>query len=731
MKKLVLLLFGLIFAVAMIGCNNGSEISVDLDAFIAAPTGLEITGTVLSWTAVEDANGYIIYANGEEADDTKTTSFDFSSMVEARLIFQVRTKAPRGMQDSALSASVAYVANKEAEITDVVTAFQTNGMSVPDAFAEELVNKGMLSSEVEGMLDQFMNFQDDIESASTVEDFYNAINDMLAEVDNVEALVSALVVTYLPDLVESQINDLQWQIDYYLDMIDTYPSYEEYYGPMIDQLQAQLDIMEGLLDDLDNDPDSVVLAITSTVEYFISIEEMISQDLIDTLSSITEASSPSDLNAAELNTVKEELVNILRETMPTQEDMTLIFQVYDILLAISGTTVTIYDDIENYTGRMAVQSLYMMEAYINFLDELDQDYFDEIIGFLTGDLSYEMQTTEIGILTIVYFDQFKSNNQALLDTIAEVFTDEEQETMYNDYIASLGDYYGGDFIIDISFQDILMLRDNLKNAFDAMLDEFVDRDGELLRQITILNSFYISYFDDYGSNSALDEEYDTRREALFHQSLEQIALMEELAYVLQAGLNEMNQEDYVVLTKYIFSTEISSMLLYVDSESPDITVFNSAFDTFMEESADQQFELLTNLVDFALDDDVFAQVNDFVSAMYVKNDYDYEYYATVVLEMQIYDDFMTNANRGLAEDIVGSAATVMLLDDIMSLTELTETQVGDIEDNIYTIIDYLNDEAGTLNGMNYNNLDQNDFDDIDAFVVGLQDLIEAVSDPIN
>ena len=162
MKKLFLVFIMLFSVLGIAACGgNPSEIEISYDEQIAFPTNLTIDGKTLSWDAVVDAAGYYVYADGEEVKEVKTNSYDFSSLDGTRIIFTVVTKAPKGMQDSAQSASVAYVENKEQEVTAMQLALEENlPMELDPGFAEELVNKGMLASEFEDMVDAFMTFVD-------------------------------------------------------------------------------------------------------------------------------------------------------------------------------------------------------------------------------------------------------------------------------------------------------------------------------------------------------------------------------------------------------------------------------------------------------------------------------------------------------------------------------------------------------------------------------------------
>ncbi|MBN2876104.1 MAG: hypothetical protein JXL85_00445 [Bacilli bacterium] len=749
MKKLFLLLFTLVLSVVLIGCNTGgSEIEVDLDEFIAAPENLEINGEVLSWDAVENANGYIVFGNGEELDDVKGTSYDFSDMTEERVIFQVQTKAPRGMQDSPLSASIAYVANKAAEIAEIVSIMEENNMNLPTGFAEELVNKGMLGSEVESMMTEFDSFMFDFENEDDLEVLYEALNDLLAEVDNVEALVSAIVKTLLVEGIQEMITDLEDQIEYYEDMIQ-YDPYSGYYQSRIDELQMTLDMYEEMLNEIETDPEAIVMAITSTVEYFISIEEMMTQDLIDSIVSISEAQDVSDLSASELNLVKEEMVNILRETMPSQEDMVLIFEVYDVLLMATGEVIAIENNVENYTGKIAIQALYTIEAYINFLDTFDQQYFEDVLAFLDTDDSMELAMAEVFILTVKYFRDFKNDNQALIDSISEVFTEAEQETLFDDYVQALNnaDLDGETVSIpaEITFEQILLLQTVFEDAFDEFLDAFVASDGEVVRLAAIMSGFDYDYWEETYSNYVLGVDYDTSTEYYHNQDLYTILIGGEVVKLMNAVVQSLDAEGYEAFLDFIVTIVIGNMGTVTsmsEEYSMDLGPVGDAFDVFLADSAADQLELIQKLAEFAVDEDVFGQIYDarvdiydyFVSEYGENYTYeseyfydDYEEYYMAIFVANLYDDFMTSGNRGLVDDILAAGFDAVAVQDVLDLIGIDLADLNIVEDNLDDLLDYIGDGVDDIKGFNPDNLDDNDKTEIDDFLEGLLNLVSSIT----
>lgn len=93
--------------------SSGMNVSFSFDDIsycdmLAEVTDLTVTGDTLSWTAVDGAENYTVYANGNViAENVTVTSFDLSSLTETANV-QVRANDANGKVSSALSVSVYY-----------------------------------------------------------------------------------------------------------------------------------------------------------------------------------------------------------------------------------------------------------------------------------------------------------------------------------------------------------------------------------------------------------------------------------------------------------------------------------------------------------------------------------------------------------------------------------------------------------------------------------------------
>ena len=348
MKKLLFAFLMLFAMIGLFGCNN-EPVDIDMTDFVTAPTNLAISGTTLTWDAVEGAKGYIIYVNGEEKTTVKTNSYSFGSLEGDVLVFNVQTEAPSGMENSPLSVSIAYMVNKTQEISQINSVLSDNEMDVPEGFAEELANKGMTSEELDQMITDMQTL---VSAAQTSEGDVLAMNTALKTFleanNNSEPLISAVLVTMVPGMLTDKIAQNQTSIDYYQGLIDEEPYYEYWYSDTIDQLQAENDMYQSLITMLEESGDDVLMALTQTVDYLIAFQADIDNEFISKITDLMDSTTDFEsLNPEEVIIIKDEFVQILRDNVPSMEQMVLLYQVAAAFSAMeeeqTSTTVTLPD----------------------------------------------------------------------------------------------------------------------------------------------------------------------------------------------------------------------------------------------------------------------------------------------------------------------------------------------------------------------------------------------------
>jgi len=718
MKKIFIsvIMFFALFGIAACG---GSTTGVNLNEQIAFPTNLTIEGNVLSWDAVEDAAGYYVYSNGEEVASVKTNSYDFSNLEGDRFIFTVVTKAPRGMQDSVESASIAFIANKEEEVASMKLAVAGSMMPLGDEFAEELVNKGMLTSEFEAMMAAAEQFSGDMDQVDDFESFFAALDAMMDEVFLPEALISALVLHVLPGLIDDQIEELEEDILWYQQMKENSYYYwdTDYWQERIDDAEDGILTLGELKDLLVTNPDGVIKTILVVVEYVMEFQAMISQDLVQYITNLTETDGPQDMNVDEVVLIKTELVNILRETMPSQQDITVVIQTLYSLSAILETMEGIEVGNLQTPEKASATLVLSFEAYINFIDNFDRDFFQSLKDIAgSGDSEYRMQA-ELAILMITYFDNFKEENQDLLDEIDEVYTDAEKEAMFNQYMLSLEEAIENEEVpLDLStmtFERMMALDAIFSDAFDNVLDAFVASEGAILLLIAEMQE----YEDDfYNSNNYWEnwDEYD------FNMTLYRFEIINEVVYLVNSVVSERTQEEFEevrsLLVDYVLSAAFGSFSNRMGESDAAMENLINAIKNFIENTTEEQYGLIQSVFAYADDEDIFLEYANLYEAAYADETYfyDYDMYWNIAFIFGVYEELVTTQNREYINGILAEL-TILFDNEVFADLMIPEGFTGQIED----VLDYIETVSAEIAAMNPANLTVADRTRLDEIMEGI------------
>jgi len=690
MKKILILIFMLFALVGFAACNGSTTIDINYDEQIAFPTNLTIEGKVLSWDAVEKADGYYVYNNGEEVASVKTNSYDFSKLTGDRFIFTVVTKAPKGMQDSVESTSIAYIANKEQEVEAMKLAVSDSIMPFGDAFAEELVNKGMLAAEFEAMMTAAEQFNEDMDEVNSFEGFFTALDAMMGEVVLPEALISALVLHVLPGLIDEQIENLEDDILWYQMQKNSSPYYwdQEYYQDRIDDAEREILALEELKALLTDSPEEVIKTILVVVDYVMEFQAMISQDLVQYITNLTETDGPQDMNVDEVVLIKEELVNILRETMPSQQEVTLVIQtLYSLSAILENMEGIVVGDLQT-PEKASATLLLSFSAYINFIDNFDREFFVELKSIAGSDVSEYRMQAELAILMITYFDNFKEENQDLLDDIKDVYTEQEKEAMFNQYMDSLEEAIGNDMPLDLSlmtFARMMALDAIFSDAFDNVLDAFVASEGAILLLVAEMQE----YEDDFYSTNNYWENYD---EYDFNMTLYNFKIVNEVVYLVNSVVSQISQEEFEevrsFLVDYILQAAFVGLAYEMEESEVEIEDLVNAIKTFIENTSTEQYGLIQSVFAYLDNEDVLLDYAALYEAAYEHSDgryfYDYQMHWNFAFMFGVYDELVTTQNRGYIDNILAEIV-ILLENEVFADLMLPSGFINQIED----VLDYI------------------------------------------
>ncbi len=729
MKKLSVLLLLIFTMFAFVGCNNKSNIEVDYDEQIAFPTNLEIDGTVLSWDEVPEASGYYVFIDGERVDSVRNNSFDFSKKVDERLVFNVQTKAPRGMQDSILSTSIAYIENKTLQIALMEEAVSESAMPFNEDFIEELVNKGMLASEFVAMSDAMEAASDDLYTAETIMDYYELIKDLMDNMENPEPMISALVKYSLVDQLEEQIEFLELRIEEYQYYIDNGMDYWGSYQDQIDELEIEMSGLYNMLDLINDSPDEIVKSVLFVFDYIRQIEEMVTDGLISDINNLMETDDLGSLNVAEIVLVKEEMVNILNETMPEHQDFILVISTLYTFSSAMAESEGIDVDGYIYPEKTAATALMSFEAFIRFLDGLDEAFFTELKAIGDEDNSDYMAEAKLSVLFIEYFDKFLDDNEDLLDQIDAIYTDEEKEQMFDQYMDSAEALMEENEVPSIvtfdlsfmSFERMMALRLVFEDAFNDLLDAMVKSEG----QVILLIAEAQEYSETYGDLPYEQRDYN---EYDYNNTVYQFEILDQIAYLMNSVVSEMTEDEFSELVDFLvdylkvylpmvfnFGYEYSSV------QSPyDIEDMLEAVETFIADTLEDGYDLSQTLFAYLDEKDVFADYLELYQSAFEDNPdllEENEDYFSLVFLLNFYDDFMSRSVKGNIDGIITE------LSALLANSAFDDTVVEFDTQTINDLLDYLDDVSDEANDFVYENMPRTQKDRLDEIFEEIQDIM--------
>jgi len=731
MKKLSIVLFALFLSVCLLGCNDQEKV---MD-YITYPTGLEINGEVLFWDEVADAKGYIVYANGVEVEDTKELSYDFSDIPQDQIIFKVQAKAPRGYEDSGLSASVGYLEDDEDELEDMIELGEEYYMGVEDDFFEELIRKGMTADELEDLYIAgewiFNSHHDD-----TLSNLLEELQDYLDDVENLEAFISAIVVYLMPGMFDQSIFDLEMSLGNLNDYLDDNPDDEQavWIQEMIDNFESTIEIYEDFNDEIEDNPDAIVLAVTNGIQYLFDLANMTTTSITDILDQIVTTEKPGDLTASEMAFMFDEMVMVLEETMPSQENLMIIFTVFEAANNIIADARDYDESVEGLNSKLAVQARYSIQSFINLLETFDEAFFERFLEYAELENVYEGQYEALALL-IEYLDTYYDENQGLFDNIDEVFTIEEKEILYKQFDMTIFSnlnynygYFGLNSFIgtlnydELAFIDIYNMGLAFRSTIGVLLDDISDN-PEIIDQILT-----VSYFNYYEQNNFyLGEFYDGYDQCSWNGNYQTVILIDYIMDLMVDVNSEIDEDGFLsiynVLIEYIESTFKSN---YTYRYGIDLEDLFDVLDVFGDESSVDLQGLYNDIFTHLQDEDTFGEIATVLEGFLDSTEEDLSSLVIVGMLFLSVDDYLTDNRVESIDDLVDDLLAKISESDLADDYNLTDSFMSDLDDAITEVLNTLTEASDSYGNADFSNLSEADKDAISDYLLDLSEPFEAI-----
>jgi hypothetical protein len=709
-RKLLLLCFALLLGVVMVGCNDtnttttttGSTATTTLER-LATPTGLTVTGTVLSWTAVPNAAQYAIYVNDALQTTVTGTNYDFASLTGTQLLFRVVAKAASGgsYADSLMSASAAYVANATAEI-NAINALMTDFMTgAPEGFAEELVRKGMTAEEFGNFKTAMNSFMDTMETNPDATGTNQALATLLATDVNTEALFGGLLLMQR-EMLASSIDELEAGKVACQETIDLYGN--DWYCEMpISSYDSEIAMQTAMQEMVTTEADRIALVAANTLDYIELLQTHVTGTLLTDIESLINSNDAP--TAEELLTIKNEIVAILLENMPPVEDLDLLFELLGGMVTSLEGGSALGNEIATLSGPLSTMSRASLHLYLKFFDGLDLTFFTDLKSTIETTESEEAMQLEIQILFLKAFHAFENANPALFTAVSDAMTDIEQQDLYEAFAASLPDLMAG-MIEDETFdpgaveQVFVALTWPIVSGFSdveskvsgIVLDHYVATDFAALRKQMLLSMFDYDYWEESYFNRLTGTVYANETEYNYAQKVASTEMLEANVALAKAVLDGTDQADFDKVADFILAVlPVDQMLLSFEyAGTYEATDFMTVLRATVEDQSDEFHGLLEDFVNYLVANDVFEELRGVfadVHASYLTNvgpDYMAGYYddtletqAIAIFAAKHLDGFLTTMRettlKGIATEVFDLLDTAPYRDLLGFTTEQIET----------------------------------------------------------
>jgi hypothetical protein len=296
----------------------------------------------------------------------------------------------------------------------------------PDAFAEELANKGMTAGDLDALFTSMESLEN--MNPTSMSGMYEVVDGVMddMDLDMIEALVSSLIKVELPAMIEDRL-DFMREFDGEC-AYERWDSTEEcYYYNDFTQDIAQL---EDLLEYIENNADEAVRSVMIVVEYVMTVQDGIETDIIDNIETIANTEEPSAATITLMLSVKNDLVNLLKDNLPEVEDFVMINTTMMALVSVMSQEAVDMSFVS--IPKQSAAAHMSFELFFNFLLEIDQAYMESMVDLMVDESS---ENTKAFIKSnIDLLDTYYENNQTLIDEMNNLYTDEERENLYTEYM---------------------------------------------------------------------------------------------------------------------------------------------------------------------------------------------------------------------------------------------------------------------------------------------------------
>ncbi|MFW5889044.1 MAG: hypothetical protein ACOCUD_01550 [Bacillota bacterium] len=543
-----------------------------------------------------------------------------------------------------------------------------------------------------------------------VDSLFMTINPIIQDATNEEKTM------VMENIFSVVVIGLEMNLDYY----EAKDGACAYYDPIDDMCVDYYDFTEeiqnteNMLLFLENNSEDAIQSVLIVFDYFMDVQNNISSEWLEDLETLMQTPSPDQLDILLAISVKNELINNLKNELPTLEEFTLFNQTMLTFSSIMLEDSTMETYIQ--APKLAEQMVISFNLFYDYLLMIDSDYVNEMLTALSQEDELMMKEG-ILILQLEYLDMFLDDNQAEIDQLKAIYTESEKETIFFDVIVTQlinnlwyqeGTTEFDDIMLlfeeNIDFNNLLSLKSLTSDNMNALLDQLVLTDFALI-------------YDAFALMEVQQNQYDyVDPENYYHDlTIAQFELMDSLVMTTNPIIQDMTAAEYSTLIDNILS--IVTLGLEIEDYEysvPELPAFELIFTSIQDTSADQ----------LAIIQAIFAEVdssdiiNDF-QALYIEGfeseNPDMQTYGTIIEIANAYVNIFLEAEVNM-EAIMLEIFTLIDMTEIQNLIGITQDDADDIELMLDDYLEAVYNQALVIKDYDYNNLTASEIEQIENFI---------------
>lgn len=362
----------------------------------------------------------------------------------------------------------------------------------------------------------------------------------------------------------------------------------------------QKEVIETTLNLIDTDKDAVIAAVEVVVNYAVAIFNSFDADLVN---SIIIAIDEGLANPNEIFIIKDELVHIFLNSLPTIEEFETFYRLINVLALMAFDVDNFLS--EDFINDFATLTYYVSKLELQLLLEIDLETFATITDLVQNITTYECYEDEDD-----YYCYSKINPETVIDIILVVDSFLKDFALkYNADISQLEGILASDFeerILNVIYKfaryyiESLDESENIENLITELDILFADLPYYIDAIKLLIDLGYDSYEQFISTEGKILIDYYQLVDTLMNDGLylEHIVnyintLIKDLNIYYKAIIENLSEEELTILTKAISKYYKTSTLRFVTENLQEI---NALLDSIIENTTPYIVNVLNELI---------------------------------------------------------------------------------------------------------------------------------------